>query len=104
MKLNPRKYTVEVEEGHFLGYQISKEGIKPNQVKIQELLDFKIPHNIKGVKDINGRLIALGRFVAKSSENALLVFQMLKGFVDKNHFKWTKEADTTLQFLKAALH
>ena len=50
MKLNPGKCTFGVEEGQFLGYQITKEGIAPNQAKIHEFLDSKAPHNIKGSK------------------------------------------------------
>lgn len=60
MKLNPRKCTFRVEEGQFPGYQITKEGIAPNQAKIQEFLDSRTPHNIKGVQEINETLIMLG--------------------------------------------
>ena len=34
MKLNPTKCTFGVEEGQFLGYKVSKEGIFPNPYKI----------------------------------------------------------------------
>lgn len=96
MKRNPINCTFGVEEGQFLGYQITKEGIQPNQVKLHKFIDSRVLHSIKGVKEINGRLTALGRFVAKSTEKALLLFQTLKGCVDKNHFKWTMEADAAL--------
>lgn len=43
MKLNLGKCTFGVEEDQFLGYWITKEGMKPNQVKIQKFLDSK-PH------------------------------------------------------------
>ena len=39
IKLNPTKCTFGVEEGQFLGYQISKEGILPNPTKIHEFLE-----------------------------------------------------------------
>lgn len=41
MKLNPGKCTFRVEEGQFWGYQITNEGISPNQTKIQDFLDSK---------------------------------------------------------------
>lgn len=105
MKFNLGKCTFRVEEGQFLGYQITKEGILPNQTKIQEFLDSKIPCNLKGVHEINGWLMALGRFIVKSAKKALLLFQTLKGCIDKkNQFKWTTEADKALQHLKEALH
>nr|KAJ0225480.1 hypothetical protein LSAT_V11C100009930 [Lactuca sativa] len=49
MKLNPAKCTFGVEEGQFLGYQVSREGILPNTTKIQEFPESKTPHNLKGV-------------------------------------------------------
>ena len=48
MKLNPRKCSFGVEEGQFLGYQITKEGISPNQTKIEEFLDSKTHYSLKG--------------------------------------------------------
>ena len=39
MKLNPSKCTFRVEEGQFLGYQVSKKGILPNPTKIHEFLE-----------------------------------------------------------------
>ena len=83
MKLNPGKCTFGVEEGKFLGYQISKEGILPNPTKIQEFLESKSPHNLMGVQEINGRLTALGRFIAISAEKALPLYPTLKGSLDK---------------------
>nr|KAJ0228071.1 hypothetical protein LSAT_V11C100030700 [Lactuca sativa] len=104
MKLNPTKCTFGVEEGQFLGYQISKEGILPNPTKIQEFLESKTPHNLNGVQEINGRLTTLGRFITKSTEKAFPLYQTLKGCLDKKQFKWTKKEDVELQQLKDALH
>lgn len=87
MKLNQIKCTIRVEEGQFLGYKISNEGISPNQAKIQESINSKTPHKLKGVQEVNGRLTTLGRFIAKSVEKALPFFQTLKGCIDKNQFK-----------------
>lgn len=104
MKINIRKVHFGVEEGQFLGYQITREGIAPNQAKIQEFLDSKLPHNIKGVQEINGRLTTRGRFIARSIEKDVPLFHTLKGCVDKNQFKWTVENDNGLECLKEALH
>nr|KAJ0196092.1 hypothetical protein LSAT_V11C700351650 [Lactuca sativa] len=79
MKLNPAKCTFGVEKGQFLGYQVSKEGILSNPFNIEEFLELKALHNLKGVQEINGRLTALGRFISKSAEKALPLYQTLKG-------------------------
>lgn len=56
------------------------------------------------MQEINGRLTTLGRFITKSAEKALPLFQTLKGCIDKNKFKWRLEANKALQQLKIALH
>lgn len=75
MKLNKGKCTFGVQEGLFLGYQITKEGIWPKQTKIQEFIDSKTPHTLISVQEINGRLMALGRFNTKSVDKALHSFK-----------------------------
>lgn len=56
------------------------------------------------MQEINGRLITPGRFIAKSVEKALPLFQTLKGCIDKNQFKWIPEAEKAIKHLKEALH
>ncbi|GJT77644.1 reverse transcriptase domain-containing protein [Tanacetum coccineum] len=43
MKLNPRKCSFGVEEGPFLGYLITKQGIKANPSKVKAISDLKLP-------------------------------------------------------------
>jgi hypothetical protein len=46
----------------------------------------RIPENIKNVQKLTGRLAALNRFISKSVERSLPIFQALKGF--KRDFVW----------------
>lgn len=62
-----------------MGYQITNEGISPNQAKIQEFFDSETPHNLKGVQEINERLTTLGRFISKLAQKSLPLFQTLNG-------------------------
>jgi hypothetical protein len=39
----------------------------------------KVPKNIKDVQKLTGRLAALNRFISKSAEQSLPIFQALKG-------------------------
>ncbi|GKB15544.1 reverse transcriptase domain-containing protein [Tanacetum coccineum] len=50
MKLNPRKCSFGVEEGPFLGYLITKQGIKANPTKVKEISDLKLPKTIKEIQ------------------------------------------------------
>ncbi|GJV14268.1 reverse transcriptase domain-containing protein, partial [Tanacetum coccineum] len=49
---------------------------------------------------LNGRLAALGHFLAKSTERSLPFFKTLKGCLNKKGFQWSTEAETAFQELK----
>ncbi|KAI3739893.1 hypothetical protein L2E82_30305 [Cichorium intybus] len=55
------------------------------------------------MQTLNGKLTTLGRFIAKSAEKALPLFNTLKGEVSKEGFRWTVAADEAWQNLKQAL-
>ena len=83
MKLNPKKCVFGVETGQFLGHMITKQGIEANPEKIQAVVDMISPRTIREVQSLNGKLAALGRFMAKSAEKALPFFKTLKGCIEK---------------------
>nr|GEU66659.1 hypothetical protein [Tanacetum cinerariifolium] len=43
MKLNPKKFSFGVEEGKFLGYMVTSEGIRANPKKTKALVDLQSP-------------------------------------------------------------
>lgn len=71
MKLNTAKCTFMAEEGQFLGYYITKEGIQSNPSKVKDLLETNPPRSIKEMQGLNGKIAALGRFILKSYEKAM---------------------------------
>ncbi|KAI3708072.1 hypothetical protein L2E82_37106 [Cichorium intybus] len=103
MKLNPAKCSFAVEEGQFLGYYITNNGIRPNPSKVQDLVETTTPATLKDMQGLNGKLTALGRFVAKSAEKAIPLFNTLKEDINKSGFKWTANADKACQQLKKVL-
>jgi hypothetical protein len=86
LKLNPKKCTFGVQKEKILGCIISAKGIDPNPDKIQAILNIRIPKNIKDVQKLTERLVALNRFISKSAERGLPIFQALKG--SKRNFVW----------------
>nr|KAJ0187676.1 hypothetical protein LSAT_V11C900487220 [Lactuca sativa] len=92
MKLNPAKYTFGVEEGQFLGYYVTKEGIQPSSTKVNELEATRSPCTVRDAQGLNGKLTALSRFISKSAEKAMSLFNTLK------------EAEEALQRIKKVLH
>ncbi|GJW85845.1 reverse transcriptase domain-containing protein [Tanacetum coccineum] len=86
MKLNPRKCTFGVEAGQFLGYMITNEGIQANPEKVQAIINIASLRTLREVQALNGKLAALGHFLAKSAERSLTFFKTLKGCLNKKDF------------------
>ena len=57
---------------------VSQRGIKTNLDKIQAILEMAPPKNIKKVQSLNGRVVALNRFVSRVTNKCLLFFKTLK--------------------------
>ena len=86
MKLNPSKCVFGVTTGKFLGFMVSQRGIEVNPDKIQAILEMKPSTNIKDVQSLNGKVIALNRFVSRATNKCLPFFRMLK-----KSFEWSVE-------------
>lgn len=70
IKLKLEKCTFGVKEGKFLGYLISSEGIKPHPEKIEAISNMRPPKNLKEVQKLNGKIVALSRFIPKSTADS----------------------------------
>nr|KAJ0217681.1 hypothetical protein LSAT_V11C300156670 [Lactuca sativa] len=87
MKLNPAKCT-----------------FRPCPIKVNELNETPSPCTLRDAQALNGKRIALSRFISKSAEKAMPLFNTLKGCIEKNNFKWTAEAESAPQNIKKVLH
>nr|GEX58055.1 reverse transcriptase domain-containing protein [Tanacetum cinerariifolium] len=99
----PKKCSFGLTEGVFLGYVITPEGIKPCPDKTSAVLQLPSSRTIKEVQSLNGKLASLNRFLSKSAEKSLPLFQTLKKFIKKSDFHWTAEAEQAFQQLKQHL-
>nr|GEX72529.1 reverse transcriptase domain-containing protein [Tanacetum cinerariifolium] len=100
---NKKSHRVGNAEGVFLGYVITPEGIKPFLDKTSAVLQLPSPQTIKEVQSLNGKLASLNRFLSKSAEKSLPLFQTLKKCIKKSDFRWTTKAEQALQQLKKHL-
>nr|GEY79560.1 reverse transcriptase domain-containing protein [Tanacetum cinerariifolium] len=103
MKRNPKKCSFGLAEGVFLGYVVTLEGIKPCSDKTTVVLQLPSPQTIKDVQSLNRKLASLNRFLSKSAEKSLPLFQTLKKCIKKSDFRWTAEAEQAFQQLKQHL-
>ncbi|KAI3829139.1 hypothetical protein L1987_03255 [Smallanthus sonchifolius] len=101
--LNPGKCSFGVEEGKFLGVMVTKEGFRANPEKVSAITRMTSPSSIKEVQALNGRLVAINRFLAKHAERSLPFIQTLKNCLNKAQFQWTDQAEEAFQQLKLYL-
>ena len=86
MKLNPGKCAFGVAAGKFLGLMVSRRGIEANPDKIRAIIEMAPPKNVKEVQSLNGKIVALNRFVSRATDKCLPFFRTLK-----RSFEWTAE-------------
>ncbi|KAI3829028.1 hypothetical protein L1987_03142 [Smallanthus sonchifolius] len=103
MKLNPKKCSFEVADGKFLGVMVTKEGIRPNPEKVEAITKMSSTRTLKEVQRLNGRLVALNRFLSRMADRSLPFMVTLKNCLRKNDFAWTVEAEATFQEMKTYL-
>ena len=100
MILNPSKCILGVCSGKFLGFLVTKRGIKANPDQIQALLAMSSPKNIHEVQQLTGRVAALNKFGSKLVDKCLPFFKILR----KNRaFEWTNESNVAFKHLKEYL-
>ena len=78
MMLNLNKCTFAVRVGKFLGFMVSQRGIEANLEKIQAVLDMESPRRGKEVQKLTGCIVALNRFVSRSTNKCLPFFNILR--------------------------
>ncbi|GJS49604.1 reverse transcriptase domain-containing protein [Tanacetum coccineum] len=54
MKLNPKKCSFRIEEGKFLGYVVTSEGIRVNPKKTKVVIDMPSPRTLKQMQSLKG--------------------------------------------------
>lgn len=72
MCLNPTKCTFGVQAEKFLGFMLTKRGIKANLDKFHIVIAMKSPTNFKEVQQLSGRLTALSRFLSCTDDKTFL--------------------------------
>ena len=88
------------EEVDFLGYHISREGIKPQERLIAAVNRFKRPESKKELKGFLGLTGFYRNFIAKFSE----ISQPLNKLTNDNiEFKWSEECENSFLKLKELL-
>jgi len=100
MPLNPAKCTFGVQAGKFLGFLLTRRGIKANPDKCQAIINMRSPANIKEVQQLTGRLTALSIFLSYAGDKAFSFFASIK---KKGEFEWTPDCEDAFNKIKTIL-
>ena len=98
--LNHRKCKFKLDQVEYLGYIISKEGLKCNPEKVSAITDMPKPTDKKGVQRLLGTLNFLSRFVPNQSTITTPLRNLLRKDVP---FNWSDACDKALDKIKQTL-
>ena len=82
----------------FLGFMVPRRGSEVKPDKIRAIMEMTPPRNVKEVQSLNGKVVALNRFVLKVTDKCQPFFHTLK-----NSFEWTVKCQQSFEDLKAYL-
>ena len=100
LKLNPSKCKFATSKCEFLGHEISREGIKPPSQKVDKILNYPIPKNIKELRRVLGMFNWFRKFVPNYS----MIVSPLTKLTRKNvKFQWNSEQQAAFDDLKQRL-
>lgn len=81
----------------YLGFIVSREGLKVNPAKVRAIQEFPTPKDVKGVQAFLGVVGYFRTFVKNFAEKARPLYQLLKQDVD---FVWNAETQKAMDLLK----
>ena len=97
MKLNPLKCAFAVSAGRFLGFMVTQRGIEANPAQLKAILQSPAPSSKKGIQQLTGRLVVLGRFISRFTDRLKPFFTTLRG---ANRAEWNEECDKAFIAIK----
>src|SRR6266516_1960770 len=100
LKLKPSKVKLFQREITFLGHKISAAGIAMDDSKIQEILDWHIPRNVKDTRMFLGTVGYFRKYIKNFSGHAAPLHNLTK---KDTPFVWTPEHQKSFNFLKTSL-
>ena len=100
LKIKVEKSLICQKEVNFLGYTVSREGIKVKRDKCEAILKMPRPHSVTKVRSFLGSLGYNRRFIKDFSVIVRPLHQLTKKGVP---FEWTEACEESYQALRSAL-
>jgi len=100
MKINDKKCVLESPELSFLGYRLSKDGVRPDEQLVQKVLNVKEPRDRKELSSFIGLVNFYGRFISNFSDKLMPLLDLRKS---KETFSWKEQHQKAFNELKSDL-
>ena len=100
ISLNPKKNIFSIEEGTFLKFVISPDGITIDIGRIESIKVIAPPHNNKAIQSFLGKINFVRRFISDFVEIVKPLQEMIK---KGSNFKWTKERKESFDKIKESI-
>ena len=82
----------------YLGFVVSREGLKMDREKVKAILEWPSPKNFFEIRNFHGLACFYNKFIRNFSNMNAPILETIKK--DKQPFVWTKEAERSFQLLK----
>lgn len=100
-------FTINLKKSHFfkssvdfLGFEVSKNGIRPGAIKTQAVQEFPVPESVLQVQQFLGLAGFFRRFIPRFSVEAAPLFTLL---TKDSKFEWKSDQANAFEKLKKAL-
>ena len=90
MKVNHLKFAFGISLSKFLGFMVTQRGIEADPIQLRAIIESQAPTTKKGVQQLTGLLVALGRFISCFTYRLKPFFTTLKGATLAG---WNKECN-----------
>ncbi|KXJ22526.1 Transposon Tf2-9 polyprotein [Exaiptasia diaphana] len=100
LKLNPDKCKIRKTEVTYIGHRLTKDGVKPDNSKIEAIVNMPAPQDKKGVQRLLGMINYLAKFIPNLSAITAPLHELLK---EQTAWHWTQLHDEALQEIKNLL-
>ena len=100
VKLKRQKCKIKIPEVDYIGDKISKDGIKPDESKIEAILNMPGPQNKKDVERLLGMVTYLSKFIPNMSALTEPLRALLRQEVQRH---WGEQQESSLNEIKKVL-